>query len=53
MMPFSGTGAPSGGSPSTALDKTKLTGVQWQFTVAAGTTNNCAVDLTLDNISFY
>jgi hypothetical protein len=50
MIPFTG---PTGGSPATPLDKTKLTGVQWQFTVAAGTTNNCAVDITLDNISFY
>jgi len=53
MMPFSGTGAPTGGSPAVAVDKTKLTGVQWQFTVGAGTTSNCAVDLTIDNVKFY
>jgi hypothetical protein len=53
MMPFSGTGAPSGGNPAVGVDKSKLTGVQWQFTTAAGTTNNCAVDLTIDNVKFY
>ena len=46
MMPFSGTGAPAGGSPATAIDKMKLTGVQWQFTIAAGATNACTVDIT-------
>ena len=35
MMPFTGTGAPSGGNPALAIDKAKLTGVQWQFTAAA------------------
>ena len=53
MMPFSGAGAPSGGNPAVGVEKSKLTGVQWQFTVAAGTTNNCAVDLTIDNVKFY
>jgi len=53
MMPFSGTGAPTGGNPVVPVDKSKLTGVQWQFTTAAGTTNNCAVDLTIDNVKFY
>lgn len=53
MMPFAGTGAPSGGSPAIAIAKDKLTGVQWQFTVAGGTTNACMVDLIIDNVSFY
>ena len=53
MMPFSGTGAPSGGNPAVGVEKSKLTGVQWQFTTAAGTTNNCAIDLTIDNVKFY
>jgi hypothetical protein len=53
MMPFSGTGAPTGGSPATAIDKTKLTGVQWQFTVAAGATSACMVDIIIDNVGFY
>jgi len=53
MMPFSGIGAPSGGNPATGIDKAKLTGVQWQFTTAAGTQNSCMVDVMLDNVSFY
>src|SRR5262249_28188456 len=53
MMPCGGTGAPTGGNPSVGVDKTKLTGVQWQFTVAAGTTNSCAVNITIDNVMFY
>jgi hypothetical protein len=56
MMPFTGTGAPTGGNPALALAKDKLTGVQWQFTVAAATAaaaTDCAVDITIDNVSFY
>lgn len=53
MVPFTGTGGPQGGSPATAVDKSKLTGVQWQFTTAGGTTNSCAVDVTIDNVKFY
>jgi hypothetical protein len=53
MMPFTGTDAPSGGSPATGVDKSKLTGAQWQFTTAAGTTNSCMVDITIDNVKFY
>jgi hypothetical protein len=44
---------PTGGSPASAVDPTKLTGVQWQFTTAAGTTNSCMVDITIDNVKFY
>jgi hypothetical protein len=50
-MPFTGTGAPSGGNPALDIDKAKLTGVQWQFTTAANGT--CMVDITIDNVSFY
>ena len=53
MMPFAGADAPSGGSPATGIDKAKLTGAQWQFSIAAGTTNACMVDLIIDNVSFY
>jgi hypothetical protein len=53
MMPFVGTGAPTGGNPAIAVDKSKLTGVQWQFTTAAGTTNSCVVDITIDNVRFF
>jgi len=52
MMPFAGADAPAGGSPATAVDKSKLTGVQWQFTVAAGTAV-CMVDIVIDNVAFY
>ena len=52
MMPFTGVGAPSGGSPAVAIDRAKLTGVQWQFTVAAGTSSSCSVDITIDNVRF-
>jgi len=50
MVPFTG---PSNGSPGTPVDKTKLTGVQWQFTTAAGAANSCAVNITIDNVKFY
>lgn len=52
MMPFTGAGAPSGGSPSTvAFDPSKLEGVQWQFTVMPSMT--CDASLTIDNVKFY
>jgi hypothetical protein len=53
MMPFNGAGAPTGGSPAIGIDKARLTGVQWQFTVAAGATNSCTVDVTIDNVRFF
>jgi hypothetical protein len=53
MMPFTGTGAPSGGSPATPLDPTKLEGVQWQFTIPAAGTAPCVANLTIDNVTFY
>jgi len=54
MMPFMGTGSPTGGMPAgLALDPNKLEGVQWQFTVAAGATTPCTADLTIDNLKFY
>jgi hypothetical protein len=53
LMPFVGTGAPTGGSPPIPIDPSKLTGVQWQFTVASGTTNGCIVDVTIDNVRFF
>jgi hypothetical protein len=52
MMPFSGAGAPKGGNPALAVDKAKLTGVQWQFTTLAPT-GVCMVDITIDNVKFY
>ena len=53
MMPFAGPGAPSGGNPAIAVDKSRLTGVQWQFTTAVGTENSCTVDITIDNVRFF
>ena len=35
------------------IDKSKLTGVQWQFTTAMGTDNHCTVDITIDNVMFF
>ena len=52
-MPFVGAGAPTAGSPAIPLDKARLLGVLWQFATAAGTINNCAVDVTIDNLKFY
>jgi hypothetical protein len=57
MVPFAGTGAPTGGMPATAIDPAKLTGIQWQFTIAptadGGTASNCTADLTIDDVKFY
>jgi hypothetical protein len=56
-IPFAGTGAPAGGMPATAIDPSKLTGIQWQFTIApapeAGAPTNCAADITIDDVHFY
>lgn len=53
MMPFAGTGAPTGGSPAIPVDKSRLTGVQWQFTTPAGMDQSCTVDITIDNVRFF
>ncbi len=45
-------GVPIAGALTTAA-QTYLTGVMWQFTVPAGATADCAVDLTIDNVTFY
>jgi len=50
-VPFTGTGAPSGGNPALAVSKDKLTGVQWQLTTPASM--GCMLDLTIDNVKFY
>jgi hypothetical protein len=52
MVPFTGP-SPSSGNPMIAIDKTKLTGVQWQFAVPAGATMGCTVAIDIDNVSFY
>jgi hypothetical protein len=44
--------AVNGGSPDMAVDRQKLTGVQWQLqSTATGTT--CAASFTIDNVRFY
>ncbi len=48
--------APAGGSPSTALDTTKLTGVQWQLSTpkaSDGGATECDWNFTLSNVKFY
>ena len=55
-MPFTGAGAPSGGSPDgIALDPTRLDSVSWQFTVAAAAAGAapCTANLTIDDVKFY
>jgi len=52
QVPFTGTGAPTGGSPATALDPSKLASIQWQFAIPAGTAS-CVSSLTIDNVTFY
>jgi hypothetical protein len=56
-VPFSGAGAPTGGSPpDTALDVKKIEGVQWQMTtplLGDGSATECALDITLKNVKFY
>jgi hypothetical protein len=52
-FPFAGAGMPEGGSPAVPVDKTKLTGMQLQFTIAGGTSNACMVDLVVDDAEFY
>jgi hypothetical protein len=53
MMPF--VGGPSGGSPATPVDPTKLTHVLWQFTVDAAPAGalSCIADVTIDDVTFY
>jgi hypothetical protein len=51
-VPFTGAGAPSGGNPLTPIDPNKLTGVQWQFTIPAGTAT-CTASLQISNLGFY
>ncbi|HXU04624.1 MAG TPA: hypothetical protein VN903_26865 [Polyangia bacterium] len=53
QIPFTGTGAPTGGSPLVGIDKSRLTGVQWQFTTETGLDNSCEVDVTIDNVRFF
>ena len=47
---------PAGGSPSSAVDTMKLTGVQWQLSVPAaidGGATECVWNINLANVKFY
>ncbi len=49
-------GATTPGNPAVDIDKTKITGVQWQLTVPAaadGGPPECDLALTIDNVKFY
>jgi hypothetical protein len=54
--PFTGTGAPSGGSPATGIDTMKIEGVQWQMTTplpADGGPTECNLNVNISNVKFY
>ena len=48
-----GVAAAEGGNPVIPIDKSRLTGVQWQFTIAEGVEKRCMVDVKLDNVQFF
>jgi len=52
-MPFFGPGEPTGGNPAIPVDRSRLTGVQWQFTTQADLADTCNVDITIDNVRFF
>jgi hypothetical protein len=57
-IPFTGPGAPAGGSPDgVALDTAKLDSLTWQLTIpvasAVDGTPTCAASLAIDNVGFY
>jgi hypothetical protein len=42
----------TGGSPVGPIDESKLTGLQWQFTIPGGT-GTCSASITISNLKFY
>jgi len=55
-VPFTGAGAPAGGSPATPIDPTKIEGVQWQLATplaAAGGATECNLNINVANVQFY
>jgi hypothetical protein len=52
-VPFTGTGAPTGGSPASPIDKTKLESISWQYVIPQADGGTCMSSLTIDSISFY
>jgi hypothetical protein len=53
QVPFTGTGAPTGGSPQSAVDQAQLTGIQWQFTIPAGVSGSCTAAIDISTVQFY
>ena len=47
-----GWGDTTGGSPADPIDESKLTGLQWQFTIPGGT-GTCSASITISNLKFY
>jgi hypothetical protein len=41
------------GSPTAAVGFSKMTGVQWQFSIPDGSSTGCSGSFTVDNIRFY
>jgi hypothetical protein len=56
-VPFApGTGAPTGGMPTSAIDPKRIEGVQWQLTtplMGDGAASECDMDITITNVKFY
>ncbi|HLK92107.1 MAG TPA: hypothetical protein VKZ18_19600 [Polyangia bacterium] len=55
-VPFTGIGAPAGGSPPIPIDQHKLVGVQWWMStplVSDGEALECVWNINLSNVSFY
>jgi hypothetical protein len=46
-------GAVGGGMPDSTVDPAKITGVEWEFTIAAAPTGTCTADLTIGDVQFY
>ena len=56
MVPFTGTGAPRGGSPAKAIDPDKLVGVQWRMSTPVasdGGATECGWNINVSNVRFY
>jgi hypothetical protein len=55
-VPFTGAGAPTGGSPASPIDPKKVNGVQWQMSTpvaADGGPTECVWNFTVANVKFY
>lgn len=55
-VPFAGTTAPVGGSPSTSIDPSKLVGLLWQMSTpvaSGGGAAECVWNIDVSNVRFY